>query len=158
MIDLGPFDSLRNREGTEIAVSDWLRVTQERVDAFARATGDDQWIHVDTVRAAASPFKRTIAHGFLTLSLVSTLLRRTVTLPALKMAINYGVNRVRFISPVPCDARVRARIAVGSVQQIADAFQVTWAITIELEGSDKPAAVVEWIVRYYPVVSGAAET
>lgn len=150
MIDIGPLDSLRGRAGQEIAVSDWLTITQERISAFADATGDDQWIHVDTARASASVFKGTIAHGFLTLSLVSTLLRQTIALPPLRMAINCGLNRVRFISPVPAGSRVRARIAPASVDTDTGYVQVTWAITIEIEGKDKPAAVVEWIVRYYP--------
>jgi acyl dehydratase len=151
MIDIGPFASLRGRLGKEIAVSDWLEVTQERINAFAAATGDDQWIHVDPQRAAASPLKTTIAHGFLTLSLVSVLLRSTITFPPQRMAINYGVNRVRFITPVPAGARIRARIAPTAVDDVdgGGGTQVTWAVTLEREGADKPCAVVEWIVRYY---------
>jgi acyl dehydratase len=149
MIEIGGLDSLKHKIGLEIAVSDWLTVTQERVNAFAEATGDDQWIHMDRERAAASPLNGTIAHGFLTLSLVSTLLRQTITLPPLKMAINYGLNRVRFISPVPAGSRVRARIAVVSAETDRDAWQVMWGVTIERENAEKPAAVVEWIVRYH---------
>jgi len=143
--------TLRDRTGEEIAVSDWLEVTQARIDQFADATGDRQWIHVDQARAATeSPFKTTIAHGFLTLSLLSPLVRDSMQFSALRMAINYGVNRVRFISPVPAGARIRARIAVHSVEDVAGGFQVTWLATIEREHSDKPACAAEWIVRYYP--------
>lgn len=150
MIDVGPLGALRGRIGEEIAVSDWLTVSQDRINAFAEATGDDQWIHVDPARAAASPMKTTIAHGFLTLSLVSVLLRSTLKFPPLRMAINYGVNRVRFITPVPSGSRIRARITPAAIEETTDATQITWGITLELEGTDKPCAVVEWIVRYYP--------
>jgi acyl dehydratase len=150
-VDIGPLAALRGRLGEEIAVSDWLEITQERINAFAAATGDDQWIHVDPQRAAASPLKTTIAHGFLTLSLVSVLLRSTITFPPQRMAINYGLNRVRFITPVPAGARIRARIApkaIGDVD-VEGATQVTWNVTLEREGAEKPCAIVEWIVRYY---------
>jgi acyl dehydratase len=142
--------TLRDRVGQEIAVGTWFPITQDRVSAFADATGDHQWIHVDAARAAAeSPFKTTIAHGFLTLSLVSSLLRDAVTVRGVRMAINYGLNKVRFVSPVPSGARVRARVVVAGIQDAGDADQVTWSITIEREGADKPAVVIEWIVRYY---------
>ena len=142
--------TLRDRVGQEIAVGNWFPITQERVTAFADATGDHQWIHIDAARAAAeSPFKTTIAHGFLTLSLVSSLLRDAVTVRGVRMAINYGLNKVRFVSPVPSGARVRARIVAAGIQDAGEADQVTWAITIEREGADKPAVVIEWIVRYY---------
>ena len=150
MVEIGALGGLRGKEGREIAVSDWLTVTQERINAFAESTGDDQWIHVDEARAAQSPFHGTIAHGFLTLALVSALLRQAIRLPPLRMAINYGLNRVRFISPVAAGSRVRARIAPAAVETESSHVQITWAITIELEGKDKPAASVEWIVRYYP--------
>jgi acyl dehydratase len=149
--DIGSFAALKERLGEEIAVSDWLEVTQERINTFAAATDDDQWIHVDPQRAAASPLKTTIAHGFLTLSLVSVLLRSTITFPPQRMAINYGLNRVRFITPVPAGARIRARIAptaIGDVD-VEGGTQVTWNVTLEREGAEKPCAVVEWIVRYY---------
>jgi acyl dehydratase len=149
MIEIADVAGLAARVGQEIAVSDWLIVDQERINAFAAATNDHQWIHVDEARAAASPFKTTIAHGFLTLSLVSTLLRSTLTFPPLRMAINYGLNRARFISPVPAGSRIRGRIAPIGVEALDDAVQVVWNITVELEGAVKPAAVVEWIVRYY---------
>src|SRR5471032_2713389 len=137
MIEIGPLSALKDRLGEEIAVSDWLPVTQERINAFAAATGDDQWIHVDPARAAASPLKTTIAHGFLTLSLVSLLVRSTIAFPPQRMAINYGVNRVRFIAPVPAGARIRARIAPKAVDDVTDGIQVTWNITLEREGAEK---------------------
>jgi acyl dehydratase len=138
------------RVGEEIAVSDWLEVTQERINQFADATGDHQFIHVDPVRAAAAtPFKGTIAHGFLTLSLLSTLIRESIRFTGLRMAINYGLNKVRFISPVPAGSRIRALITLQAVDAVSDGVQVTWQVTIEREGGDKPAAVVDWLVRYY---------
>jgi acyl dehydratase len=141
--------------GREVAVSDWLVITQDRIDAFADATGDHQWIHVDTGRAQAeTPFGATIAHGFLTLSLLSTLMRDAVTVNGPRMTLNYGLNRVRFVSPVPSGSRIRARVALATVDDMGDSIQATWDLTIEREGGDKPAVVAEWIVRYYP--GGAA--
>jgi acyl dehydratase len=143
--------TLGDHTGREVATSDWLTITQERISQFAEATGDHQWIHVDTERAAKeSPSKTTIAHGFLTLSLLSSLLRDAVQFTGLRMAINYGLNRVRFVSPVPAGSRIRAHIVCGSVEEVADGFQVAWAITVEREGESKPACVAEWLVRYYP--------
>jgi acyl dehydratase len=150
MIDID-VRTLGGRVGEEIAVSDWLPVTQERIELFAEATGDRQWIHVDQARAAVeSPFKTTIAHGFLTLSLLSPLIRESIRFTGLRMAINYGANRVRFVSPVPSGARIRARITPSAVEVVAGGFQVTWQVTIEREHGDKPACVAEWLVRYYP--------
>jgi len=143
--------TLRDRVGHEIAVSDWLAITQERINQFADATGDHQWIHVDVARAAAeSPFKTTIAHGFLTLSLMSTLVRDAIAFSGLRMAINYGLNRVRFVAPVPSGSAVRARMAVGAFEEAGGAVQVTWNVTIERNGGDKPCCVADWLVRYYP--------
>ena len=142
----------RDRIGQEIAVSDWLEVSQARIDQFADATGDHQWIHVDAARAATeSPFKSTIAHGFLTLSLMSPLIRESIQFTGLRMAINYGLNHVRFVSPVPSGARIRARITPGAVEQVGGGFQVTWQVTVEREHGDKPACVADWLVRYYPL-------
>jgi acyl dehydratase len=150
MIDID-VRTIGNRVGEEIAVSGWLEVTQARIDLFAEATGDHQWIHVDPVRAAAElPSKSTIAHGFLTLSLVSTLMRESIRFTGLRMAINYGCNRVRFVSPVPSGSRIRARITLQAIETVSGAVHVTWLATIEREGGDKPAAVTEWLVRYYP--------
>ena len=143
--------TLRDRVGQEIAVGEWFAVTQERITQFADATGDHQWIHVDAARAAAeSPFKTTIAHGFLTLSLMSTLIREAIQFTGLRMAINYGLNRVRFVAPVPAGSRIRARIVCGVVEDAGGACQVTWAVTVEREGESKPACVADWLVRYYP--------
>jgi acyl dehydratase len=134
----------------ELAVSDWLDVTQARIDRFAEATDDRQWIHVDAARAEQSPFKSTIAHGFLTLSLVSALGQKAMRIEGLRMAINYGLNRVRFISPVPAGSRIRGRFVPTVVSAEGDSVQVTWRVTIEREHADKPCCVAEWIVRYYP--------
>lgn len=143
--------TLRDKVGHEIAVSAWLEITQARINQFADATGDHQWIHVDAARAAAeSPFKMTIAHGFLTLSLLSTLVRDAITFSGLRMAINYGLNRVRFVSPVPSGSRIRARMTVGAFEEVGGGLQVTWHVTVERDGSDKPACIAEWLVRYFP--------
>jgi acyl dehydratase len=137
--------------GREVATSDWLVITQDRINAFADATSDHQWIHVDSGRARAeTPFGATIAHGFLTLSLLSTLMRDAVTVDGPRMTLNYGLNRVRFVSPVPSGSRIRARVALTTIDDMGDSIQATWGVTIEREGGDKPAVVAEWIVRYYP--------
>ena len=150
MIDIDLY-TLTDRLGQEIAVSDWLDVSQSRIDQFAEATIDSQWIHVDPARAAVeSPFKATIAHGFLTLSLLSPLIRESMRMRGLRMAINYGLNRVRFISPVPAGSRIRARITVQAVEEVTGGFQVTWQVTIEREQGGKPACTADWLVRYYP--------
>jgi acyl dehydratase len=150
MIEMPSARALRDLIGREIAVSDWIAITQERVDQFAEATEDRQWIHVDTARAAAeSPFESTIAHGFLTLSLVSILVRRTLSFDRYRMTINYGLNRVRFITPVPVGSRIRARFTPIAVDEAADSVQVAWRVTLDLEGASKPCCVAEWIVRYY---------
>lgn len=151
MTDIPDIAALRERLDRELAVSDWLEVTQQRIDQFAEATDDRQWIHVDPARAASeSPFKRTIAHGFLTLSLVSALARQAMSFGGVRMAINYGVNRVRFVSPVPAGSRIRGRFTPAAVDAAGGGVQVTWSVTIEREHADKPCAVIEWIVRYYP--------
>lgn len=143
-----------DKVGQELGVSDWIDVPQSKIDQFAEATGDHQWIHVDAARAATeSPFKTTIAHGFLTLSMVSVLLRSTMNPIGNRMSINYGLNRVRFMSPVPSGSRVRGRFAVGAVERTGGAIQVTWQVTIEREHGEKPCCVAEWLVRYYPTPS-----
>jgi len=143
--------SLRDHVGQEVAVSHWFAVPQERINQFADATGDHQWIHVNPARAATdSPFKSTIAHGFLTLSLISSLLRDAVQLVGVRMAINYGVNRVRFVSPVPSGSKVRGRFTLASVEDADGALQAAWQVNVERDGSDKPCVVAEWLVRYYP--------
>lgn len=152
MIELPDIEHLRARIGQEIAVSDWIAISQERIDQFAEATDDRQWIHVDVARATTdSPFQTTIAHGFLTLSLASILIRRTISFDRYRMAINYGLNRVRFVTPVPAGSRVRARFSPTSVEETGGGLQVAWGITFEREGADKPCCVAEWVVRYYPL-------
>jgi len=150
-IDLARLGDLAGRE---VGVSDWLVVAQDRIDAFADATGDRQWIHVDAERArTGTPFGATIAHGFLTLSLVSALVRDAVTVDGVRMALNYGLNRVRFVSPVPSGSRIRARVVLAKIDDMVDSIQAIWNVTIERDGGDKPAVVAEWIVRYYPGAS-----
>ncbi len=144
-------NELREVVGQEIAVTDWLEVAQERINQFADATGDHQWIHVDVDRAQAeSPYGTTIAHGFLTLSLLSCLMSQAIGFRGgLKLAINYGLNRVRFPAPVLSGSMVRARIKLQSLEDIPGGLQASWAITAERDGGDKPVCVAEWLVRYY---------
>ena len=150
MIDIPDLAALRDRVGQEVAVSDWLEMTQSRIDQFAEATGDRQWIHVDPVRAAVeSPFETTIAHGFLTLSLLSTLSQRAMRLGHVRMSVNYGLDRVRFITPVPAGSRIRGRFVPRAVSEAGGGIQVAWSITVEREHGEKPCCVAEWIVRYY---------
>ena len=137
--------------GQEVAVSDWITVTQEQVNLFAEATGDHQWIHVDVERAKAGPFGGPIAHGFMTLSLLPRLSQSALSVVESRMGVNYGLNRVRFMAPVPVGGRVRARMKLLTAEPIAnEGFQMTWETTIELEGSPKPACVAESVVRRYP--------
>ncbi len=144
-------DQLRELVGQEIAVTDWFQVTQERIEEFAAATGDHQWIHVDTERAKKeSPYGTTIAHGFLTLSLLSFLTSQAFRIRSgIKMGINYGLNRVRFPAAVPAGANIRARLTLQALDQISGGLQATWNITVECQGSEKPCCVAEWLVRYY---------
>ncbi|UGT40971.1 MaoC family dehydratase [Nocardia yamanashiensis] len=148
MIDFESFDQLRAAAGTEIGVSDWITVDQKRIDTFADATDDHQWIHVDAERAAAGPYGRTIAHGFLTLSLVVPLTAQVMTFSCASMAINYGLNKVRFITPVQVDSRIRARFTLDSVTDIPGGVQAVRTVTVEIEGESKPACVAESIARY----------
>jgi acyl dehydratase len=137
--------------GEEIAVSDWVEVTQQRIDAFAEATGDRQWIHVDPARAAKGPFGTTIAHGYLTLSLLPMLSESAIELRGVRMSVNYGLNRVRFPAPVPAGSRLRARFRVVSVEEIGNGgLQVVTEATIEREGGDKPVCIAETVARRYP--------
>jgi len=134
----------------EVGVSDWLTVTQDRIAIFSEATEDRQWIHVDTERARReSPYGTTIAHGFLTLSLISHLMKQAIDIQKVRMGVNYGLNRVRFPSPVPAGSRIRARVALQSTKEIAGGCEATFAITIERDGSDKPCCVAEWVVCLY---------
>ncbi|MBV9929236.1 MAG: MaoC family dehydratase [Acidobacteria bacterium] len=150
MIEVESVEKLKEFVGREVALSEWVEVSQERVDAFAEATEDRQWIHTDPERAAReSPFRRTIAHGFLTLSLLSELMRLAVSLKGLRMGVNCGLNRVRFVSPVPAGSRVRGRFTLNALEEMRGGAQATWEVTVEREGGDKPACVAEWLVRYY---------
>ncbi len=141
---------LKTLIGQEIAVSNWIDITQERVNRFAEATGDLQWIHIDVERSRKeSPFGGTVAHGFLTLSLLPMLMADALSMPDVKMGVNYGLNKVRFPAPVPVGSRLRARISLQAVEDIPGGAQTTWQVTIEREGSDKPVCVAESISRRY---------
>ena len=137
--------------GQEVAVSDWTRITQTQINQFAEATGDHQWIHVDAHKASAGPFGAPIAHGFLTLSLLPYFFASTIDVFGSRMGLNYGLNKVRFITPVPAGSRVRARLKLLQCEAIANAgAQLLWEVTVELEGHTKPACVAESLVRCYP--------
>jgi acyl dehydratase len=140
---------LERRVGEEVGVSPWIEVSQERIDTFAKAIDDFQWIHVDRERAKSSPFGGTIAHGFLTLSLLSHLSERTFSFSDRKMGVNYGLNRVRFTAPLPSGSRVRARFTLQKYDKIEGGVQVTWNTVVEREGAEKPVLVAEWLGRHY---------
>jgi acyl dehydratase len=144
-------EELKSLIGQEVASSDWFEVTQQRINDFADATEDHQWIHVDVERAKTdSPFHSTIAHGFLTLSLLPHLAKQALNVQGdFKMGINYGLNRLRFVSPLPAGSRIRARFTLQSVEDVAGGIQITWLVTCETEGGQKPALVAEWLTRYY---------
>ena len=135
-------------EGSELGPTEWMEITQDRVNLFADATDDHQWIHVDPERAASGPFGGSIAHGLLTLSLLPHFTHQMYSVQNIKLAVNYGYNKVRFITPVKVGANVRARGVISNVEQLDGAVQVTMTVTVEIEGSPKPAAVVESIVRF----------
>jgi acyl dehydratase len=150
MRDIASLEEMRALVGTEVAVSDWVEITQERVNQFAVATNDHQWIHVDVERAKReSPFGATIAHGFLTLSLVPAMLESALRMVDMKMGLNYGLNKVRFPAPVPVGSRLRARMSIVSIEDIEGGAQVTWGVVIEREGSTKPVCVAEFLMRRY---------
>ena len=140
---------LESRIGQEVAVSSWVEITQDRINQFAQATEDFQWIHVDQERARQSPFGGTVAHGFLTLSLLPMLTESSFEIVGRKMGINYGLNRVRFTAPVPAGARIRGRFTLAKLDQLEGGVQTTWNVVIEREGADKPAMVAETISRHY---------
>jgi acyl dehydratase len=144
--------SLRDYTGRDIAVTDWLLMTQERIDRFAEATDDRQWIHIDSERAQKeSPYGATIAHGFLTLSLLSHFMKQALHIRSgVRMAVNYGLNRVRFPSAVRAGSKIRARVTIMQLKELPDSFEATYSITIECEDSAKPCCVAEWVVRYFP--------
>ena len=144
------FTELAAAVGQEIAVSEWTAITQAQVQQFADATGDQQWIHVDVARAQAGPFGGPIAHGFLTLSLLPRLFDSSFAITESRMAVNYGLNKVRFISPVPVGSRLRARLKLLACEPLAEpGVQITLGATLELEGQAKPACVAESLVRHY---------
>ncbi|HEX7249825.1 MAG TPA: MaoC family dehydratase [Burkholderiales bacterium] len=140
---------LESRVGQEIAVSPWVAIAQERIDLFAKATEDFQWIHVDSARAKASPFGSTIAHGFLTLSMLPKLTESTFEFSDRKMGVNYGLNKVRFTAPVPAGAKIRGRFTLAKFEKLEGGVQTTWSVTVEREGGDKPVMVAETISRHY---------
>ena len=141
-------DEFAAAQGTQLGPTEWLEVTQDRVNLFADATDDHQWIHVDPDRAAKGPFGGTIAHGLLTLSLLPHFTQQLYSVDNIAMAINYGYNKVRFITPVRVGAKIRARAEIAKVDQLDTAVQATVTVTVDIEGSDKPAAVAESIVRF----------
>lgn len=137
--------------GQEVAVSDWLTITQEQVNRFAEATGDHQWIHVDVERAKQGPFGGPIAHGFLTLSLLPRFFESTFEVRSTRMGVNYGLNKVRFTAPVPVGSRLRARMTLLAAEPVAgNGMQMTWQVQVEREGADKPVCVAESLARHYP--------
>jgi acyl dehydratase len=145
---LDGLDSVRAAAGTHLGYSEWIEVTQEQVDRFADATGDHQWIHVDPERARSGPFGGPIAHGYLTLSLSNRLLPQIVDVRGVSLGVNYGANRVRFPAPVPVGARLRGGAELVDVTEVDGGVQTTMRITIEIEGADKPACVIESLSRY----------
>ena len=151
MRDIDGIAGFRLLSGQHVAVSDWITITQERIDTFADATDDHQWIHVDTQRCAKeSPYGCTVAHGFLTLSLLPAMLQNALHMAGIRMAINYGLNKVRFPAPVPVGSRLRARLDILSVDELPEGAQVNWAVVMEREGDVKPVCVAEFLMRCYP--------
>ena len=142
-------DDLRAAVGSELGHSDWILIDQDRIDRFAEATGDHQWIHTDPERAAKSPFGSTIAHGFLTLSLLSTIGEQTLQVNGIRMGVNYGVNKVRFPAPVPVGSRVRGHVTLLEVTDVSGGVQMVTQVTIERENSAKPVCVAESVARIY---------
>jgi len=158
MRTIASLEELESLQGQEVAVSDWMEITQQQVNLFAEATGDHQWIHVDVERAKReSPYGAPIAHGFLTLSLLPALMHKAIDMPGVKMGVNYGLNRVRFTGPVPVGSRLRARVKLLKVERLDPlpnapelvGAQSTWEVTMEREGSDRPVCVAESISRRY---------
>ena len=142
--------ALKEFAGREIGISDWFQVSQQRIRDFAEATEDRQWIHVDPERAQhESPYRATIAHGFLTLSLMGHLMKQAFEVRGVRMGINYGLNRVRFPAPVRSGSRIRARVALDSLKDFSGGSEAVFSVTVESEGAAKPCCVAEWIVRYY---------
>lgn len=143
-------EELKGLVGQEVTVTDWIEVSQERVNLFADATGDHQWIHLDVERSRKeSPYGTTIAHGFLTLSLLPMIMQSAISMPESKLSVNYGLNKVRFPSPVPVGSRLRGRLFLQDVEDIPGGIQISWKVTIEREDGDKPVCVAESIARRY---------
>ncbi|MFI7010943.1 MaoC family dehydratase [Streptomyces sp. NPDC050145] len=142
-------DELKGAVGEQLGYSDWAEITQERINLFAEATGDHQWIHVDPERAKDGPFGTTIAHGYLTLSLLPLFGPQLITVEGMKMGVNYGTNKVRFPAPVPVGSRLRASATITNVEDVAGGVQVSVAFSVEREGGDKPVCVAESVSRYY---------
>ena len=149
MTDFADLDALRAAVGTEIGVSDWMTIEQDRIDTFADATDDHQWIHVDLERAARGPFGTTIAHGFLTLSLVAALAGQVYRVDGVRMAVNYGLNKVRFPAPLRSGSRVRAGVELLEVKEIQGGVQVQARVAVEAEGAPKPCCVAETVSQLY---------
>ena len=143
-------EALKELVGREFPISDWLTVTQDRIRQFAEVTEDRQWIHVDPERAAReSPYGATVAHGFLTLSLISHLVKQVIEVRGARMGVNYGLNRVRFPSAVRAGSRIRAHVKLDSIKELDESVEATLGVFIEAEGGEKPCCVAEWVVRYY---------
>ena len=151
MLTIDSLNELNSHIGQEIGVTDWFPVTQERIQQFADATGDHQWIHVDVERARReSPFKTTIAHGFLTLSLLPQFMPQVLQIKGgMRMGINYGLNRLRFVSPLRAGVRIRARFTLQSIKDFGEGLEIMYTVTVEGENAEKPICVAEWLVRYY---------
>jgi len=141
---------LRDRIGQEVVVSDWVEIDQERIDQFAEITDDRQWIHIDVERARRdSPYQSTVAHGFLTLSMLSRLINESIRFKVFRMGLNYGFNRLRFTGPVPAGSRIRGRFTLNKLEEIEGGVQTTWGVVVECEGVAKPCMVAEWVTRRY---------
>ena len=151
MREIASLAELKDLVGQEVAVSDWIDITQERIDRFADATGDHQWIHIDTERARKeSPYGTTIAHGFLTVALLSALMNEAIEMTGdVKLRVNYGFNRLRFTGAVPSGSRIRGRFTLQSGKNVEGGGEIAWLSTVEVEGREKPALVCEWLGRTY---------
>jgi acyl dehydratase len=145
-----PFHALNTLVGTDLGSTDWMLIEQSRIDGYADATDDHQWIHVDPARAAEGPFGSTIAHGYLTLALVNKFLPELITVTESSMGVNYGCEKVRFPSPVIVGSRIRGAGEVVSVEEVKGSLQIVVRVTVEIEGADRPACVVDTISRFYP--------
>ncbi|MDE0991261.1 MAG: MaoC family dehydratase [Pseudomonadales bacterium] len=145
-----PFHALNTLVGTDLGSTDWMLIEQSRIDGYADATDDHQWIHVDPARAAEGPFGSTIAHGYLTLALVNKFLPELITVTESSMGVNYGCEKVRFPSPVVVGSRIRGAGEVVSVEEVKGSLQIVVRVTVEIEGADRPACVVDTISRFYP--------